>query len=178
MLFRGSFLTVSSLNTLRVKQLIHWLANRFIKSKNLILIRLNFSSEWRWPDVTYYLRNSLHQHRSVASSFLKQFFSCFFQHLFPPFYFWSALSFSIHFIYHCLHQNIFLRSSQNMTILPHTIRPCQLICFFLLSQHVHQLLCIPLVHQLHTTHRPYHRSFCSSQNSFFIFSQTPRLASI
>ena len=64
-----------------------------------------------------------------------------------------------------------------MTIPPHTVRPCQLICCFLQSQHVHQVLCIPLVHQLHTAHRPHHISFWASQNSYFIFSQTPRFAS-
>ena len=56
--------------------------------------------------------------------------------------------------------------------------PYQLICCFLQSQHVHQLLCISLVHQLHTIHHPHHRSFCSSQNTNFIFSQTPCFASI
>ena len=54
-----------------------------------------------------------------------------------------------------------------MTIPPHTIRPCQLICCFLQSQHVHQLHCIPLVHQLYTAHCPQHRSFCSSQTTLF-----------
>ena len=98
-----------------------------------------------------------------------QSFSCFLQ-LLPPFHPWSALfTFSNHFMCHCLHQNIFLRSSQNMTIPPHTICPCQLICCFLQSQHSHHLHCIPLIRQLYTTHRPYHRSFCSSQNSYFIF---------
>ena len=71
--------------------------------------------------------------------------------LFPPFHPWSTLfTFSIHLMYHCLHQNIFLRSSQNMTILPHTIHPCQFFCCFLQSQHVHQLPCTPLFHQLYT----------------------------
>ena len=43
-------------------------------------------------------------------------------HLFPPFHPWSTLfMFSTHFMYHCLHQNIFLNSSQIMTITPHTI---------------------------------------------------------
>ena len=65
--------------------------------------------------------------------------------LFPLFHPWSALfTFAIHFIYHYLRQNFFLWSFQNMTIPPHTIRPCQLICCILQCQHVHQLLCIPL----------------------------------
>ena len=65
--------------------------------------------------------------------------------LFPPFHPSSTLfTFSIHFMCHCLHQNILLSSSQNMTIPPHTIRPCQLICCCFQSQHVHQLHCIPL----------------------------------
>ena len=109
--------------------------------------------------------------------FLNQSFSCFLQRLFPPFHPRSALlTSSIRYMCHCIYQNIFLRSSQNMTIPPHTIRLCQLICCFLQSQHAHQLLCILLVHQLYTVHRPYHRSFYSSQNSYFIFSQTPRFA--
>ena len=88
---------------------------------------------------------SLHLHQSVASFFLNQSFSCFLN-LFPPFHLWSALfTFSIHFMYHCLHQNIFLKSSQNMTTPPHTISPCLLICCFLHSQHVHQLHCFSLV---------------------------------
>ena len=92
-------------------------------------------------------------------------------YLIPSFDLRSALfTFSIHFTYHCLYQS--------MIIPPHTIRPCQLICCFLQSQHVHQLHCIPLVHQLYTAHRPHHKSFCSSQNSYFIFSQTLRFASI
>ena len=99
--------------------------------------------------------------------------------LFPPFHPRSALfTFPTHLMYHYLHQNIFLRLSQNMTILPHTIHHCQLIHCFLQTQHVHQLLCIPLFYQLYTAHRPYHRSFCSSQNSYFIFCQTPRFPSI
>ena len=99
--------------------------------------------------------------------------------LFPPFHPWSTLfTFSIHFMYHCLHQNIFLRSSQNMTILPHTIHPCQFFCCFLQSQHVHQLPCTPLFHQLYTAHCSHHRSLCSSQNSYFIFSQTLCFVSI
>ena len=68
----------------------------------------------------------------------------------------------------------FFRSSRYMTVSPNTIRPCLFICCFLQSQHFHQLLCIPLVHQLYTTHRPHHRAFCSSRNSYFIFSQTSR----
>ena len=62
-----------------------------------------------------------------------------------------------------------------MIIPPHTICPCQLIYCFLLSQQLH---CIPLVHPLYTAHRPYHRSFCSSQSGYIFFSQTPRFASI
>ena len=121
---------------------------------------------------------SLHLHLSATSFFLNQFFSCFVQ-LVPSISFRSALfTFFIHFMYHCLHLNIFFRSSQNMTIPPHTIRPCQLICCFFQSPRVHQLHCIPLVHQLYTAHRPHHRSFCTSQNSCNIFSQTPRFASI
>ena len=90
---------------------------------------------------------------------LNQSFSCFL-HLFAPFYPWSALFiFSIHFLYHCLHQNI-LRLSQNITISPYIICPCQLTCCFLQSQNIHQLHCIPLVHQLYTVHHPCHMSFC------------------
>ena len=52
---------------------------------------------------------------------LNQSFSCFFD-LFPLFHPRSTLfTFSIHFMYHCLHQNIFLWSSQNMIIPPHAI---------------------------------------------------------
>ena len=65
-----------------------------------------------------------------------------------------------------------------MIIPPHTICLCQLICCFLQSQHVHKILCILLVYQLYIAHRHHHRSFCSSQNNYFIFSQTPRFASI
>ena len=109
---------------------------------------------------------------------LHQSFSCFLQ-LIP---FISSLIGSV-YIFHplhvsLLHQNIFLRSSQIMTIPPHTICPCQFICCFFQSQHVHQLHCIPLVHQLYTAHCPRHKSFCSSQNSYFIFSQTTHLTSI
>ena len=94
--------------------------------------------------------------------------------LFPLFHPQLALyTFSIHFMYHCLHQNIFLRSSQNITVPPHTICPCQLICCFFQAQHIHQLHSIPLVHQLYTTHCSHQRSSCSSQNSYFILSQTP-----
>ena len=97
----------------------------------------------------------------------------------PPFHPQSVLfTFSINFMHHYFHQNIFLTSPQNITIPPHTIRPFQLICCFLQSQHVHQFPCIPFVHQLYTVRRPHHRSFCSSQNSYLIFSQTPRFASI
>ena len=95
--------------------------------------------------------------------FLNQPFSCFLQ-LIPsilssvgPVYVFHPLHVPL------LHQNFFVRSSQNMTTPPHTILPCQLICCFLQSQHVHQLLCIPLVHRLYTAHRPHHRFFCSSQ---------------
>ena len=56
----------------------------------------------------------------------------------------------------------FFRLSQNMTIPPHTIHACQLICSFLQPQLVHQLQCIPLVHQFYTAHHSYHRSLCSS----------------
>ena len=116
---------------------------------------------------------SLHLHQSATSSFLKPTFL-----IFPPFNPWLDLfTFSKYFMFHCLHQNIFIRLSQNMTIPPHTIRPCQLICSFLQSQHVHQLHCIFLV-QLYTEHHPHHGSFCSSQNSYFIFSQTSHFASI
>ena len=90
--------------------------------------------------------------------------------LFPPFHPSSAMfTFFIPFMYHCLHQNMFLRLSQNMTIPPCTICPCQLIFCFLQSQHINQLNFIPLVHQLYTGHHFHHRSFCSSQSSHFIF---------
>ena len=99
---------------------------------------------------------------------LNQTLSCFFQlipsilsmvgpvYIFHPFY--VAWLSSKHF-----HQFI---SKHEHT--PHTICPCQLICCFLQSQHVHQLHCIPFVHQLYTAHCPHSRFFCSSQNSYFI----------
>ena len=121
-----------------------------------------------------------HLHQSATSSFLKPILL-----MFPS-------TCSLHFIlsqpcshFHLLHvphflyQNVFLRSSQNMIIPPsHIICPCQLICCFFQSQHVHQLHCIPHVHQLYTAHCLHHRSFCTFQNSYFIFSKTPSFASI
>ena len=55
---------------------------------------------------------------------LNQSFSCFLQLLSSAS---SLFTFSIHFMYHCHHQNTFLKSSKNITIPPHTICPCQLI---------------------------------------------------
>ena len=80
----------------------------------------------------------------------------------------------IHFMHHYLYQNISLRLSQNMIIPLHTICCGQLIGCFFQSQHVHQLHCIPLVHQLYTSHIPHHRFYWSLKNSYFIFSQTPQ----
>ena len=93
--------------------------------------------------------------------FINQSFLCFFQLVPSISSLVGPVCFSIHFMYHCLHQNIFLRSSQNITIPPCAICPYQLICSFLQSQHVHQFHCILLVHQLYTTLQPHHRSFCS-----------------
>ena len=109
---------------------------------------------------------------------LNQFFSCFLQ-LVP-----SILSLiSPVYVFHSLH--VPLPSSKHLPQVvskhdqpPHTICPCQLICCFLQSQHVHQLHCIPLVRKFYTAHRSHHRSFCSSQNSYFIFFQTSRFSSI
>ena len=151
-------------------------------NNNLFLIRLNFSSKWMWPDALYYFCNSSYNLLSTYNELpylfsLNQSFLCFLQLVhFTPFSVY-LFTFFTHFTYHWLHQNIFLRSSPNMTIPPHIILPFQLICCFLQTQYVHQLLCISLVHQLYTKYRPHHRFFCSSQNSYFIFSQTPRFAS-
>ena len=72
----------------------------------------------------------LYLYRSAASSFFKPILLIL-PSTFPPFHLCSALfTFSIHFIYYCLHQNIFLRSSQNMTIPSHTIFHSRLICSF------------------------------------------------
>ena len=90
------------------------------------------------------LTPSLHLHRFMASSFLKPILL-----MFPS-------TWSLHFIFGrpCLRFPstsctiaIFLRSSQNMTIPSHTIRPCRIICYFLQSRHIHQLRCIPIVHR-------------------------------
>ena len=148
-------------------------------NKNPILIQLSIPSEWRWLNA-YYLSNSSYifsLHQSGASSFHKPILLMFFQpvssilSLAGPVYVFYPLHLLLPSSKH------FLRLSQNMIIPPHNICPCQLICCFLQSQHVHQLLCIPLVHQLHTVYHPHHRSFCSFQNSYFIFSQTPCFAS-
>ena len=95
-------------------------------------------------------------------AFLNQSFSCFLQLIS------SILSLIIPvYIFHPFHvplpsSNILLKSSQSMTIPPHTICPCQLICCFLQSQHVHQLYYIPLVSHLYTAHCTQHRYFCFS----------------
>ena len=110
---------------------------------------------------------SVHLHQSAASFFKTTF--CFLQ--FVP-----SISSSVNPVYdfHLLH--VPLPSSKRLPYVisncdhtSHTIHPCKLICCFLQSQHVHQLLCIPLFQQLYITHHPHHRSFCSSQNSYFIF---------
>ena len=56
---------------------------------------------------------------------LNQSFSCFLQIVPAILSLVNPFTFFIYFMYHCLHQNIF-RLSQNMTIPPHTIHPCQL----------------------------------------------------
>ena len=66
---------------------------------------------------------SLHLHQSSAS-FPKPILLMLPSTCFPPFHLRSVLfTFSIHFMYHFIHQNIFFRSSQNMTTPPRTIRP-------------------------------------------------------
>ena len=107
--------------------------------------------------------------------FLNQSFSCFLQLV-------SSIFSSVgpFYVFHPLH--VSLPSSEHIpqVILKHVNQPYHLtpFCCFLLYQHVHQLLCIPFVHQLYTAHHPHHRAFCSSQNTYFTFSQTPRFASI
>ena len=121
---------------------------------------------------------SLHLHQSAMSFFLKPIYL-----MFP-----STCVFYFIFGQPCLHflstscTICFIKTSSlvisNMTIPPHIVHSCQLISCFLQYQHVHQLLCIPLVHQLYTAHRFHHRSISSSQNNCFIFSHTPCFASI
>ena len=85
---------------------------------------------------------------------LNHFFSCFLQ-LVP------SISSSVGpvNVFHLLHVPLpsskhLPQVAQNMTIPPHTIRHCQLICCFLQSQHVDQLLCIFLLSTNFTLHRP------------------------
>ena len=64
-------------------------------------------------------------------------------------------------------------SKHDHTTSHHLPLPAYLLLSSILKKSVGNLLhCIPLVHQLYTAHGPHHRSFCSSQNSYFIFCST------
>ena len=71
-------------------------------------------------------------------------------------------------LYHCL-QNIFLRLSQNITIPLFALARLSAASFNQLPLYSS---CPP------TSHRPCHRSFCSSQSSYFVFSQKSCFVSI
>ena len=109
---------------------------------------------------------------------LNQSFSCFFQLVL-----FISSSVGPVYVFHPLHVPLPLSKHlpQVVSKHDHTTSHHSLLPAYLLLPSIptcHHLLCISLVHQLYTTHLPYHRSFCSSQNSYFIFSQTPRFASI
>ena len=80
-----------------------------------------------------------------------------------------------------LHQNIFIKSFKHNHTTPHnfplsaylmlsSLLTCSSAPLYCCVLHPHHLY--PLVHQLYTTHCPYHKSFCFLQNIYFIFSQT------
>ena len=103
-------------------------------------------------------------HRSATSSFLILLM--------------FSSTYSLHFIldWPCLHFSStsctigFIKTSSSGSLKTYHLTSFTLASLFLQSQHVHQLLCIPLVHQLYTAHYPHDRCFCSSQNSYFVFS--------
>ena len=121
--------------------------------------------------ISLLLQLFLHLHQSAASFFkpilLMFLLTCFLHFIFcqPCLRFPSTLC-TIGFTKHLL-QVVSKHEHTNSHYLP-------LPAYLLLpsTQHVHQLHGISLVHQLYIAHCSNHRSFCSSQNSYFIFSQT------
>ena len=102
---------------------------------------------------------------------LNQSFSCFFQLVF-----FISSSVGPVYVFHPLHVPLPLSKHlpQVVSKHDHTTSHHSLLPAYLLLPSIptcHHLLCISLVDQLYTAHLPYHRSFCSSQNSYFIFSQ-------